>query len=180
MDIKKYADIELYKKLHKKKSEYGNTGSRYTKRIIDHIQQYKPESVLDFGCGKGSLAAELSKLGLRVDEYDPAIEGKEQIQQKHYDMIITTDVLEHLYEDEIQIICSDFLSLSPLTMFHVICNRPATHLLPDGSNAHKTVKPIEWWDDKLKNYTGFKTEVIKNPKDINQSQTSIILMYDKA
>jgi len=177
MDIKKYADIELYKQLHSQNSHYGDTGSRYVKRIVSHIEQYKSDSVLDFGCGKGKLAVELSKLGLRIDEYDPAIEGKEKIPQKHYDMIITTDVLEHLYEDEIQIICSDFLSLSPLTMFHVICTRLADNLLPDGSNAHKTVKPIEWWDEKLKSYTGFKTEIIKNPQDINQSQTSILIMY---
>lgn len=175
----KYKDIELYKQLHSRSFNYGDTGSRYVKRIIAHIEQYKPDSILDFGCGKGKLASELSKLGLRVDEYDPAIEGKDKIQQKHYDMIITTDVLEHLHKDEIQAICNDFLLLSPITMFHVICTRPADNLLPDGSNAHKTVEPIEWWDDKLKSYTGFKTEVIKNPKDINQSQTSIIVMKNE-
>lgn len=172
----KYKDIELYKKLHSHNFNYGDTGSRYVKKIVSHIEQYKPDSVLDFGCGKGKLATELSKLGLRVDEYDPAIEGKEQIPLKQYDMIITTDVLEHLYEDEIETVCKDFLSLSPLTMFHAICCRRAGNLLPDGSNAHKTVKPIEWWDNKLKSYTGFKTEVIKNPKDVNQSHTSIIIM----
>ena len=173
----KYKDIELYKQLHSNSSHYGDTGSRYVKRIVAHIEQHKPDYVLDFGCGKGRLAEKLSKLGLRVDEYDPAIAGKEQIPQTHYDMIISTDVLEHLYEDEIQTICNDFLALSPITMFHVICCRPASNLLPDGSNAHKTVKPIEWWDGKLKSYTGFKTEVIKNPKDVNQSHTSIITMH---
>lgn len=172
----KYKDIELYKQLHLKNSGYGGTGSRYVKRIVSHIEQNKPKSILDFGCGKGNLVKELSKLGITVHEYDPAIVGKEKIPQKQYDMIITTDVLEHLYEDEIETICNDFLSLCPETMFHVICTRPAGNLLPDGSNAHKTVKQIEWWDNKLKSYTGFKTEVIKNPKDIDQGQTSIIIM----
>lgn len=175
-----FKDVELYKQLHSQNSHYGGTGSRYVKRIVSHIEQYKPDSILDFGCGKGKLAVELSKLGLNVDEYDPAIEGKEQIPQRHYDMIITTDVLEHLHEEEISTICEEFVAIKPKTMFHVICTRLADNLLPDGSNAHKTVKPIEWWNDKLKEYTGYRTEVIKNPKDINQSQTSIILMYDKA
>ena len=174
--IKKYKDIELYKKLHIQNSNYGDTGPKYLERIVTHIQKYKPDSILDFGCGKGGLAKELLKFGLNVDQYDPAIAGKENIPQKHYAMIITTDVLEHLYEDEIQTICNDFLSLSPSTMFHAICTRPASNLLPDGSNAHKTVKPIEWWEDKLKNYTGFKTEAIKNPKEIHD-QMSIIVMY---
>lgn len=173
----KYKDIELYKELHINNSEYGNTGSRYTQRILNHILEYKPSSILDFGCGKGELAKELYQLGFNVDEYDPAIEGKEQIPNAHYDMLITTDVLEHLYEKEISTICEQFLSINPKTMFHVICTRLAGNLLPDGSNAHKTVKPIEWWNDKLKKYTGFKTEIIKNPQDINQSQTSILIMY---
>lgn len=165
----------IYKDMHIKNIGYGATGARYTDRIIAHINKYKPESILDFGCGKGKLLNSLKTHCIDIDEYDPAIIGKDKISKYQYDLIITTDVLEHLYEDEIQAICNEFMALSPQTMFHVICTRIAGNLLPDGSNAHKTVKNIEWWADMLVLYTGYNIEIIKNPIDLD-GQTSIIIL----
>ena len=172
----KYKDLELYKQMHKNAPSYGATGGRYIHRVIEHIEKYKPETILDFGCGKGCLKNALKMKQLEIDEYDPAIKGKEKILKDKYDLIITTDVLEHLYEEEIEQVCKEFLSLSPETMFHVICTRKADALLPDGSNAHKTVKPIEWWKQKMESYLNYRALVVKNPADINQTETSIMVL----
>lgn len=179
--MSKYKDTQLYKDLHKQDMSYGATGSRYVPRILEHIQQYKPKNILDFGCGKGQLKIGLAKHNINIDEYDPAISGKNQIPKNQYDLIITTDVLEHLYEEEISSICEEFVALQPKTMFHVICTRPAGNLLPDGTNAHKTVKKIQWWTDKIEQYTKqYKADIILvNPIDIKQSETSIVIFVKK-
>ena len=41
------------------------------------------------------------------------------------------------------------IALCPKHMYHVICHRLAYATLPDGSNAHKTVQPPDWWYDKI-------------------------------
>ena len=161
--MSKYRDMHLYEKIHKKDSRYGNTGGSYVKNILNHVNKYSPKSILDFGCGKGKLKTGLAKHEVDIDEYDPAIPNKKKIPKEQYDLIITTDVLEHIYEDEIPTICKEFISLQPETMFHAICTRKAHKKLPDGTNAHKTVRDIQWWAKKLQEYTGYKAEVFPEP-----------------
>jgi hypothetical protein len=148
-----YRDIDLYKELHKTNKNYGNTGKYYCSFINEYLVHYPNiKNVLDFGCGKSTLS---QCLDFHIDEYDPAISGKEQISKSKYDLIITTDVLEHLYEDEIPLICQEFLSLQPYKMLHFICTIKAKQILPDGSNAHKTIQNGEWWKTHIHNFTKY-------------------------
>ena len=147
-----YRDIQLYKQLHKQKHNYGGSGHFYFEQIKEFIKHIKPNSILDFGSGKGSLGKLLMKDNIKIDEYDPAIEGKEIPPRKNYDMLISTDVLEHLYEDELDLLFQDMLSFESKYMYHVVSNRAAYNKLPDGSNAHKTVKDSNWWLEKMKTY----------------------------
>ena len=145
-------DVELYKELHLQDQDYGASGGVYFKEIADFIRDKNPKVVLDYGCGKGALSDLIvnSQLQAKVHSYDPAIKGKETIPLDNYDMIITTDVLEHLYEDEIDFIFSDMLKLKPVSMYHIVSHRLAHAILPDGSNAHKTVQAPEWWANRMK------------------------------
>ena len=49
--------IEEYKKFHKEHSNYGSGGAIkfYWKHIDDLIKDTKAETLLDFGCGKGTV-----------------------------------------------------------------------------------------------------------------------------
>jgi len=147
-----YKDLELYKQLHKERS-YGDTGVDYIEDVLGFIVQTKAETVLDFGSGTGSLAKNLRQKNILVDEFDPCYPGKEKIPKQKYDLVITTDVLEHIYEDEIGNLFEEMLSLQPKFMYHAISTRTATILLPDNSNCHKTVKNAEWWLNKIKQLT---------------------------
>ena len=170
-----YKDIHLYEKIHKKDSGYGNTGGCYVKSVLNHVNKYNPKSILDFGCGKGKLKTGLAKHEIDIDEYDPAIPNKKKIPKEQYDLITTTDVLEHIYEDEIPTICKEFISLQPETMFHAICTRAAHKKLPDGTNAHKTIRDIEWWAKKLQEHTGYKAEVLQDRKGLVPGTFIVIL-----
>jgi 2-polyprenyl-3-methyl-5-hydroxy-6-metoxy-1,4-benzoquinol methylase len=149
-----YKDIELYKELHKSNPKYGATGFNYCQLINSYIEYYSGDikNILDFGCGKGTLK---NCLQFPIDEYDPAIEGKEHIPQAQYDLIITTDVLEHLYENEIEAVCKEFISLKPKRMLHFISTVEAKTILPDNTNAHKTIQNGEWWKNTIYKYTNF-------------------------
>lgn len=148
-----YRDIDLYKQLHQNNKNYGNTGKYYCSFINQYLIHHPTiKNILDFGCGKSTLG---QCLDFNIDEYDPAIAGKEQIPKSKYDLIITTDVLEHLYEDEISLICQEFLNLKPYKMLHFICTIKAKQILPDGTNAHKTIQNGEWWKTNIHKFTQY-------------------------
>jgi len=147
----KTRDVHLYKKLHEETANYGDSGGIYVEEIAEFIQECNATSVLDFGCGKGVLADILTERlsAVSIDKYDPAIEGHTSIPQEEYSVIVSTDVLEHLYPDEIEGIFKEMLELNPQAMYHVISHVIANQILSDGSNAHKTVEPPEWWKEKI-------------------------------
>ena len=148
--MNKYRDLNLYSELHISKPRYGASGRTHTDKVYDVIQKFKPNSILDFGCGKGTLKRELELKGVVVDNYDPAIPEWSTIPQSSYEMVVTTDVLEHLYPDEISLVFEEIYKLSPSVVYNIICTRIAKQILPDGSNAHKTVEDKDWWDNKIK------------------------------
>lgn len=105
-------------------------------------------TVLDFGCGKGSLKA---RLGEFVAEYDPAIPGKDS-EPEPADLVVCTDVFEHVEPDYLEAFISRLASLSRKAAFVVIATRPAAKSLPDGRNAHLIVKGDGWWRRKLQKW----------------------------
>jgi cyclopropane fatty-acyl-phospholipid synthase-like methyltransferase len=169
-----YKDIEQYKLLHRQKSDYGASGHIYVKEIFNFIKQTKPKTILDFGCGKESLKKTLNRLNINVDGYDPAIPNKNAIPSDQYDMIVTTDVMEHLHEDELESLFEDILKFQPKYMFHAISTRLAINKLPDGTNAHKTVKSEEWWKQKFI-YNFFQFDIVS----FSKNKTAIFEMIYK-
>tara|TARA_R100000808_G_C2081311_1_gene105018 strand:+ start:53 stop:598 length:546 start_codon:yes stop_codon:yes gene_type:complete len=155
-----FRDADLYKTLHEQDPSYGATSIGYLLEVEKIIKQRKfgafdeLNSVIDFGCGKGTLLKALndSNLSVNVDGYDPAIPEYKDLPDKKYDMLICTDVLEHVYEDELRGVYNQFDILDPSVMYLVVCTREAYSILPDGTNAHKTIKDICWWIKELKNY----------------------------
>lgn len=148
-----YKDLELYKQLHQTRS-YGDTGSTYANDVSSFIKYTNAKTILDFGSGTGSLKKALSNVyQIEIDEFDPCVLGKNKIPQSQYDLIITTDLLEHLYKEEIDNLFDEMMSLTPQFMYHGISTRPARILLPDGTNCHKTVENANWWIDKIQNIT---------------------------
>tara|TARA_Y100000385_G_C13068487_1_gene627851 strand:+ start:145 stop:663 length:519 start_codon:yes stop_codon:yes gene_type:complete len=145
-----YKDLELYKQLHQERN-YGDTGLEYAEDILNLIRQTGAQTVLDFGSGTGSLAKSLRKRNVLIDEFDPCYPGKEKIPKEKYDLVITTDLLEHIYEDELDNIFEEMLYLKPKFMYHAISTREATILLPDKTNCHKTIKNMHWWYDRIYN-----------------------------
>lgn len=85
---------ELIKR-HSQCPLYGSDGFRYAEVVRKLVEATKSASVLDYGCGKGVLAA---KLDFPIWEYDPAVSGKSDL-PKQADLVICTNVLDSV-EDQ--------------------------------------------------------------------------------
>ena len=66
-------------------------------------------------------------------------------------MVFNIDVMEHIPETAVDSVLEKICSLSQNAFFNISCQL-AWNKLPDGSNAHCTVYPPEWWEQKLKNH----------------------------
>jgi len=146
--------IELYKSFHLNPSNFqGESLTPHIENIKLLIENTNSKTALDFGCGKASLYYNnnihlywgIEIMGL----YDPAIELINTIQLDNFDCIISTDVLEHIPESEIIDTLSLIFKLSNKCVYLNIAMYPANTILPNGENAHCTVKPIQWWKDQF-------------------------------
>lgn len=138
--------LEQLKGLHQKKSFGDRPDYSKFKKWID---MFSPQSIIDYGCGKGNLVESLKLEYNIVDGYDPAIEKYQKINCTSYDFLLSTDVLEHIEYDYIDDVLSHMSSLFTKGAYIVIATTPANNILPDGRNAHLIQEQPEWWKNKI-------------------------------
>ena len=145
--------IEQYKKLHYNQLNFGNSSAKYIDEVSLMINFLKPNTILDYGCGKGALIDAISKKypHIEVLGYDPAIPERMTIPNKKIDFIVNTDVLEHIPEEQLPEIIESISSISQ-NVFFGLHHAKAKAILPNGENAHCTIKPPEWYHQLFKNY----------------------------
>ena len=145
-------NIDQYKYVHQSKGSYG-AGSRHFDyvRLILCCCEFK--EVIDYGCGKGVLAGQLNEIeSVECAKFDPAIPGIDSLPDCRFDAVINTDVLEHVPEQELDGVISNFTKLSrnAILIPHLA---KAREVLPNGENAHCTIKtPGEWRAILLRHY----------------------------
>lgn len=140
----KTRNLSQYAAIHETR-RYGDTGVHKLRIIEPWVRFCRPSSILDYGAGQSDLVNRIASTSLEVrDRYDPAIAAISVVPKQRYDMIVCTDVFEHLDEEEVSEVLDDILSLSDLVVF-CIDTREASTVLPSGENAHATVRPSSWW-----------------------------------
>lgn len=130
--------------LHAAPRGYGGRGSKWSKVVAELKKEFGCASVLDYGCGQGSLARELAGR-FAVEEYDPAIPGKDQVPDCRYDLVVCTDVLEHIESDKIARVMRHLSEVTGRALFSVISLVPTGKTLSDGRQAHILLRSEEWW-----------------------------------
>lgn len=141
----------LNAQLHRDRPDYGTSGHRWAKAVMDLAKQYGAYTVLDYGAGKSTLKNALPPLaehGIRFEEYDPAVPGLDA-PPSPADLVVCTDVLEHIEPDCLDAVLADLRRCTLKVAFLEIATRPAVKTLADGRNAHLIVEPPEWWLPKL-------------------------------
>lgn len=150
--------LELNRTLHTQRPDYGTSGKRWATCVNELLQATGSVSVLDYGCGKGTLKRSLPDVDVR--EYDPAIAGKDAAPAPA-DLVVCTDVLEHIEPECIDAVLGDIMGLAGKSALLAICciesiNPGGGKRLPDGRPAHILVRPPEWWAEKLSKYGEFR------------------------
>lgn len=161
--------VEEYKQHYKKLHEEGNFlgGSlkvEYAKILKIIVEKTKSKTVLDYGCGKASHYKgenPINKLfgidSINISLYDIGVPEYENLPNGTFDGVICTDVLEHIPESLIPETLATIFEKSRKFVFLVIHCGLAVKKLPNGENAHVTIKSPEWWNEKLKiHYTADK------------------------
>ena len=136
--------------LHATSASYGTSGHKWAALVDDLATKTEARSVLDYGSGKGTLRAALEARHRPyvVQEYDPAIPGKEE-KPARADLVVCGDVLEHIEPECLYAVLDDLANIAKRAVFLVVATGPAMKTLADGRNAHLIVEPVEWWLPKL-------------------------------
>ncbi|MEM8552218.1 MAG: hypothetical protein AAGF45_07520 [Pseudomonadota bacterium] len=163
-------NIGAYAELHRQRT-YGNTAVRMKRFIEPWVQLAAPLSILDYGAGQGGFVDLLDVPSLSDRQsYDPAIPSLSSRPGGDVDYVVCIDVLEHLEPEEVPGVLADIAGLSRKALI-IVTTAPARAVLPDGRNAHTTIRPPRWWKARIaeafgtaaaipvfrKNRCGFKT-----------------------
>jgi hypothetical protein len=165
--------VEMYSILHEEGADRAETVEHRPpektfsgKMLVSHapivkrmIERTKSKSLIDYGSGKGQsyerkdielgdeVAPTLKEYwGLeRIRCYDPGYQPFSQLPEEPFDALISTDVLEHITEPDLPWILDEMFGLARCFVFASIACYPALKNLPNGQNAHCTVRPPDWW-----------------------------------
>ena len=140
--------VALNAALHDSNEEYGTSGHKWATEVNDLATKAGARTILDYGCGRGTLRTALSNAAYDVLEYDPAIPEKTW-KPLRADVVVCGDVLEHVEPECLYAVLDDIKSIARLAVFLVVATRPARKTLADGRNTHLIVEPSSWWVPKL-------------------------------
>jgi hypothetical protein len=131
--------------LHRKRS-WGADGEKHAEVVNAFAVSLHAETLLDYGCGEAKLAAALP--AFKWQNYDPGVIAHQKM-PKPADVVVCSDVLEHVEPDKLENVLDHLWRLSSRGAYFVISTKVALAVLPDGRNAHLIVESAEWWLTQL-------------------------------
>jgi len=145
------SNIDQYRQMHAAGHFPGHSTKKHSEMIKGLIQVYDAKTLLDFGSGKGMQYDE-QKLheywGIEKPTlYDPAVKGIDVLPNafRPFDGVICCDVLEHLEHQDLKAAIFEASIRAKKFVFFAVSTRLAKKTLPDGRNAHLTVRSPDWW-----------------------------------
>ena len=145
--------IEQYRILHKDGNYANQPYPAGDKNVFDLFRRRllklpPPKRALDYGCGRCTSMAGLLWDGVEQVLYDPAIPEYAKKPEGKFDLVFCTDVMEHIPEGEVDSTLREIHGYGGISLFSIHLG-PAAKVLPDGQNAHCTVRPEGWWYKRL-------------------------------
>jgi 2-polyprenyl-3-methyl-5-hydroxy-6-metoxy-1,4-benzoquinol methylase len=131
--------------------KWGNDGKHHADAVVRIAQRVGAKTILDFGCGRSTLSKALKAAGhkFKCTDYDPGRPKKATLPNEVFDMVVCTDVLEHVEPEHVDSVIAAIAARTGKAAYFVIDTVPAVTKLPDGRNAHLTVREAVWWLGKL-------------------------------
>ena len=140
----------------------GKSLPRQAQRIRKLIQRTGAKTLLDYGCGKGrqyqpaKILDNGAVIANSIQEYwgvesircyDPGHAPFSALPEGRFDGVVCTDVLEHCPEEDLPWIVGELFGYARLFVFANVACYPAAKKLPNGENAHCTIRPVEFWKE---------------------------------
>jgi hypothetical protein len=132
-------------------------------RIKELIVRTGARTILDYGSGKGQqYMLQIEAPGGQTYRdvgaywniasamcYDPCYAPYSRLPTQRFDGVICTDVLEHCPELDMEWILEELFGYADRFVYANVACYPANKHLPNGENAHCTVRPVGWWAELL-------------------------------
>ena len=165
--------LDTYKEMHKQEGFFkGISLVPFISSIKDLVVSNKCKTLFDYGCGKGipykkdfkktDPHNEIKYFTKPVQDmwnikefflYDPAYSEHDKLPTKKYDIVLCTDVLEHIPESDLDWVIREVLSYATKVAFINVCSQEALKTFPTGKhkgrNVHVSVFSHEWWINKF-------------------------------
>lgn len=142
--------IAQYRVIHANSPGYGSSSSKRLPFILPYVRATGARSIIDYGCGQSALPDMLEAAAdCIVTRYDPALSQYAQRPSGRFDLLVSIDVLEHIPEPDVGATLADMASLAERAII-IVDTKPAATFLPDGRNAHVTLRPAQWWAERLR------------------------------
>lgn len=128
---------------------------QHIKRLVEETWS---STILDFGCGKARQYDEFflhQSFGIKrknIHCYDPGVPEFSTIPLGVFDGVISTDVFEHIPEDELEESFKLVFSKATKFVYLAIHCGLSVATLPNGENAHCTIKHPDYWMELINRY----------------------------
>lgn len=137
-----------------KKEKMGRYGKKWWPFIKNNlIKQYSIQTILDYGCGYATLNEVINNDDnfnyLKITNYDPAREEYSKLPNGKYDLIVCTDVLEHVEVEYIDPVLKNIRELASNIVLFSVSISSGKRWLSDGRKAHVTVRHPNWWKQRF-------------------------------
>ena len=155
--------VKLYRHAHELgQPEFGNRPEdtfagevriQHASRISFFTKFCGARRLLDYGAGKGHQY-DLNRTDVDLREvygvteitcYDPGHQPYSSLPDGSFDGVICLDVMEHCPEEDLPWIISEIIGYAERFAYFTVACFKAEKKLPNGENAHCTVRPPAWW-----------------------------------
>ena len=145
----------------------GSSLAPHVTRIKRLVDATGAKTILDYGAGKGmqyrphKVIVEGRHVADGIAEYwdvdevrcfDPGYAPHSALPQGVFDGVVSTDVLEHCPEEDLPWILDEIFGYAKGFVYLNVACFPARKTLPNGENAHITVRSPQWWRGAVKSH----------------------------
>lgn len=172
---------------------YENNYKTAVQMIPVFIEKFKPNSIVDVGCGRGIFLAEVKKynenmeiLGLDGDYVNKLLIDKKNFLacdiskkirlNRKYDLAISLEVAEHISSEAADIFIENLTDLSDIIIF-------SAAIPEQGGDGHINEQWPSYWNEKFEKKGYYVSECLRNyfwkHKDMDPYRRQNVLLYIK-
>jgi hypothetical protein len=137
--------------------KWGATAAQYSgDRIAGFLKEFPEiETILDYGCGCATLKDYVWDQGIEKEWtlYDPCVPEHSKHPDGKFDLVLTTDVLEHVEDAAMEAVLRDLAQLTGQYQFNEIACYKSGRQFPQGPykghDYHINLKAPDQWVDRI-------------------------------